>query len=113
MRTHPIDIASNSVFIALDDQIDAGVVFFLTFQRGQGPNRAYHNGEIEMTKFSVPDMTCGHCKAAVEAALKGLDANASVDVDLETHVVSVNASGAVPPMIAALKEAGYSATEIA
>jgi len=63
-----------------------------------------------MTKFSVPDMTCGHCTATIETALKGLDANAALKFDLDTHTVEVDSGTAVEPIIAAMKEAGYEAT---
>ena len=33
-------------------------------------------------RLSVPDMSCGHCKAAVERAIAEKDATASVTVDL-------------------------------
>lgn len=64
-----------------------------------------------MTKFSVPDMTCGHCKATVEKAIWGLDAGAGIEVDLEQHVLAVNSTTAgEQPILSALKEAGYEAT---
>lgn len=37
-----------------------------------------------MTKLNVPGMSCGHCKAAVEKAVAGVDPGAHVDVDLGT-----------------------------
>ena len=38
-----------------------------------------------MTLLSVPDMSCGHCKASVEAALAPLPGMAPVEVDLTTR----------------------------
>jgi len=66
-----------------------------------------------MTRFSVPDMTCGHCKATIETALKGLDANAAIDVDLDKHTVAVETTKDAAAMIDAMKEAGYSPRVIA
>lgn len=65
-----------------------------------------------MTNLKVPDMTCGHCKAAVESAIHGLDAAAAVAVDLATHTVRIEATK-VPTaaILAALNEAGYPATQ--
>jgi len=65
-----------------------------------------------MTTLKVPDMTCGHCKAAVESAIHGLDAAAAVAVDLATHTVRIE-TAKVPTaaILAALNEAGYPATQ--
>ena len=63
-----------------------------------------------MTKLNVPDMNCGHCKAAVEKAVAGVDAGASVDVDLENRTVSIQSAVADAVLIDALKEGGYEAT---
>ncbi len=64
-----------------------------------------------MTKFSVPDMTCGHCKATIEKAIKGADANAGIEVDLDQHVLAIHSSTlGVDPIISVLKEAGYEAS---
>lgn len=63
-----------------------------------------------MTKLNVPDMSCGHCKAAVEKAVAGVDANASVNVDLEKRTVSIDSQVTDAALIDALKEGGYEAT---
>ena len=59
-----------------------------------------------MALYSVPDMSCGHCKSSVEAALKAIGAKA--EVDLPNRVVEV--SGAAPEtVIAALDAVGFAA----
>ncbi|MGR3292133.1 MAG: heavy-metal-associated domain-containing protein [Paracoccaceae bacterium] len=63
-----------------------------------------------MTKLNVPGMSCGHCKATVEKAVAGVDAGASVDVDLENRTVSIQSAVADAVLIDALKEGGYEAT---
>jgi len=63
-----------------------------------------------MTKLSVPEMSCGHCKATVEKAVASVDAGASVDVDLENRTVSIETSADNAALIAALKAEGYEAT---
>ena len=63
-----------------------------------------------MTKLNVPDMSCGHCKAAVEKAVAGVDAAATVNVDLDNRTVEIGSSADVATLIAALKEEGYEAT---
>ncbi|MGB0499125.1 MAG: heavy-metal-associated domain-containing protein [Rubricella sp.] len=63
-----------------------------------------------MTKFHVPDMTCGHCKAAIEKSLSAMDPSAKVDIDLDTHTVEVRGSAVDDDVLAALKKAGYEAS---
>lgn len=64
-----------------------------------------------MTKLIVPDMTCGHCKAAVEKAVASVDANAKVAVDLDTRTVKIDSSADLTAILAALKEEVYEATQ--
>lgn len=63
-----------------------------------------------MKEFRVPDMTCGHCKAAIEKALVALDPSADVEVDLASHRVRVHSTESAEAMIRAMKAAGYEAT---
>ena len=62
-----------------------------------------------MTKLSIPDMSCGHCKATVEKTLKTLDPDASLDFDMPARTVAVQSTAAVDAMRTALKAAGYEA----
>jgi copper chaperone len=62
-----------------------------------------------MTILSVPDMSCGHCKATVEAALKALPEVGSISVDLTTRQVEVSGKAPVESLIGALDQAGYPA----
>ena len=55
-----------------------------------------------MTTLSVPDMTCGHCKASVEAALATVPGVAKVAVDLTSHRVDVEGAAAPDAMGRAL-----------
>ena len=64
-----------------------------------------------MTKLNVPDMTCGHCKAAVEKAVASVDTDAKVAVDLETRTVEIDTNADMAAILAALKEEGYEATK--
>ena len=43
-----------------------------------------------MSQFLVPDMTCGHCVKAITAAVTEADPAATLQIDLPSHVVSVN-----------------------
>jgi len=57
--------------------------------------------------FVVPDMSCGHCVAAITKAVKTVDPDASVEVDLATHHVSVTGTDEHAKIDAAIREAGY------
>ena len=66
-----------------------------------------------MTQFSVPDMSCGHCKATVEAALAAVPGAGAVAVDLTARQVDVVGTAPVDALLAALDQAGYPATKVA
>jgi copper chaperone len=61
--------------------------------------------------YAVPAMHCGHCERAVKAELELVAGVESVDVDLETKLVTVHGheleDGALR---AAIDEAGYDAS---
>lgn len=65
-----------------------------------------------MTKLSIPDMSCGHCKATVEKTIKAIDPHAALDFDMPTRTVSVSSAAAIDVMRVVLKSAGYEATAI-
>lgn len=66
-----------------------------------------------MTRFSVPDMSCGHCKAAIEAALAAVPGAGAVKVDLTARQVDVAGAAPVEVLLSALDKAGYPATKVA
>ncbi len=60
--------------------------------------------------YSVPGMSCGHCEHAVSTELQTVDGVESVDVDLETKLVTVRGHGLDDQALrAAIDEAGYEA----
>jgi copper chaperone len=61
-------------------------------------------------KFSVPDMSCGHCTSAIEKAIKAADAGADVQCDLGTHTVAVSGSLSASQLGDILRAAGYENT---
>ncbi|MHC0053072.1 heavy-metal-associated domain-containing protein [Actibacterium sp. D379-3] len=63
-----------------------------------------------MRKFTVPDMSCGHCVAAIEKAVKAADPAATVVCDLGARTVAIDSTSAAPALIAAISDAGYGAT---
>jgi len=58
-------------------------------------------------KFKVPDMSCGHCKAAIDSAVKTLDGTARLEFDMENRTVGVTSDRSAGEISGALKEAGY------
>jgi copper chaperone len=63
-----------------------------------------------MYHLNIPDMTCGHCVSTVEKAVKTVDPNASVAVDLGTKTVSIKSQVASEAFIASIASAGYGAS---
>jgi copper chaperone len=66
-----------------------------------------------MIELSVKDMTCNHCVGVVTKAVKSVDPNATVNVDLASKRVQVNSEDSVGAFTKALGEAGYPATPAA
>jgi copper chaperone len=63
-----------------------------------------------MTTLSVPEMSCGHCKATVESALGAVPQVGTVTVDLTAHKVEVSGPAPTAELLKALDQAGYPAT---
>jgi len=63
-----------------------------------------------MLKLNIPEMTCGHCASIVTKALRSVDPQARIDIDLATKKVSVTSSADADALGAALQEAGYPGT---
>jgi copper chaperone len=61
-----------------------------------------------MIEFQVQDMTCGHCVSTITKALKGVDRQARVTVDLARQRVQVEPTEADAEQLReAIAEAGY------
>lgn len=60
-----------------------------------------------MIQFNIPQMSCGHCVRAVTDAVKEVDAQAKVDVDLAGKKVNVESTARRQEIVDALAEAGY------
>lgn len=61
-----------------------------------------------MIRYTVDDMSCGHCVQSITRAVQALDAAAAVEIDLPAHVVTVRSSVATPDAVArAITEAGF------
>lgn len=65
-----------------------------------------------MTKLSVPDMSCGHCKASITEALSALPNAGAITVDLTTKEVTTNGSADPAELVAALSQIGFPAVVV-
>ena len=64
----------------------------------------------ETMTYSVPDMSSGHCRAAITAEVSAITGVDSVEVDLDTKLVRVSGDNLDDSaLIAAIEEAGYEA----
>ncbi len=62
------------------------------------------------TKFHVPDMSCGHCKVAIQDAIDAADPLASVAFDMEARTINVNTELDQVAITALLDKAGFPAS---
>jgi copper chaperone len=60
-----------------------------------------------MFRYSVPDMTCGHCAQAIEKAVKTVDPRAEVTVDLTSKEVTVRSDADEARVAETIRGAGY------
>lgn len=61
-------------------------------------------------ELKVTGMSCNHCISLVNKAIKKLQADAKVTVDLASQQVQVESSLAAEELMTALDEAGFPAT---
>jgi copper chaperone len=60
-----------------------------------------------MHRFNVPEMTCGHCAGRVENAVKGIDPQAEITVDLAKKEVAIRSQAGGDKLSLAIRSAGY------
>lgn len=60
-----------------------------------------------MVKFRVDGMTCGGCARAVTSALRRMDPEAAVDVDLPSKIVSIKSRMPQQQLQTAIEQAGF------
>lgn len=63
-----------------------------------------------MIELTINDMTCGHCASRVTQAVKSVDDQAKVTVDVANKQVRIEGTGDIDAIAAALTEAGYPPT---
>ena len=60
--------------------------------------------------YSVPGMSCGHCRAAITAEVSAVPGVRRVDVDLDAKLVAIGGDDLDDAaLVAAIDEAGYEA----
>ena len=57
--------------------------------------------------YSVPGISCDHCKHAIEGAVAGVPGVAGVEVDVAARTVAVDGDATDDAVRAAIDEAGY------
>jgi copper chaperone len=60
-------------------------------------------------KLAIPDMNCGHCRAAVEQAVAQAAPGATVRVDLAERTAEVDGAADAARVMGALAAAGFPA----
>lgn len=68
---------------------------------------------MSVTTYTVTGMTCGHCVASVTEEISEIEGVTSVDVVLETGLVTVTADRELSPVTVqtAVAEAGYAVAD--
>jgi copper chaperone len=60
-----------------------------------------------MIEFCVNDMTCGHCASVITKAVKSIEQETSVEVDLAARRVRIIGRAEPGDYADAIREAGY------
>lgn len=61
-----------------------------------------------MIRLSIPEMSCGHCEKAIRDAVKEVDENAGVTVDLASRTADIETTRSRDDVSGAIARAGYS-----
>ena len=60
-----------------------------------------------MVELTVNGMRCGPCARAVTEAVRGIDPDAGVEIDLDSKRVSINSDADISRISCAIEDAGY------
>ena len=65
------------------------------------------------TKFTVPEISCGHCKETIESTISSLENVEAVNVDIDQKSVEVKSSSDLDLSLVSnmLDEQGYTVVE--
>ena len=66
-----------------------------------------------MHRYSVPKMTCRHCAGTIDQAVKAVDPQAEVTIDLNAKQVSVRTGAEEAKIAGAIRSAGFEASPLA
>lgn len=66
-----------------------------------------------MQHYRVPDMSCGHCTAAIEKALKAADPGMVANFDLASRTLAIETGRDADAIATAIRSAGYESEAIA
>jgi len=75
-----------------------------------GAEAPQSSGENTMIELTVQDMTCKHCVGRVTKAVQSIDADARVEIDLDTAQVRIDSRAERERIVAAIDAAGYPVT---
>ena len=62
-----------------------------------------------MTKLSIPDMSCGHCRASIEAALSPLPGVTAIRFDAQNRTAEIDGTAPVETLLTILADIGFPA----
>jgi copper chaperone len=69
--------------------------------------------EPAMLAFRVDDMTCGHCASTMSKAVRAIDADARVEIDLARQLVRIDPTNkGSGDLSKAIAEAGYTPVQV-
>ena len=65
------------------------------------------------TKFTVPEISCGHCKETIESVINTIESVQGVSVNIDKNLVEVNSTDAIDMTVVTnlLDEQGYTVVE--
>lgn len=61
--------------------------------------------------FTVPNMTCEHCKSKIDRTLRSLEGVEEVKIDLDVKLVEVIGNSSTEKIISAIEKAGYTVAD--
>ncbi|MBT9245282.1 heavy-metal-associated domain-containing protein [Gemmobacter fulvus] len=65
-----------------------------------------------MTTLSIPDMSCGHCRASIEAALRPLPGVTAILFDAAARQATIEGPASAALLMSTLDGIGFPATPV-